>query len=1138
MNESNARRARRREVALPYEKTYPWEDERGSTVERTVEVNTEAKRMYAQQEQLLPTLALDKPSDPAAAEHLQNVGRCVLLLRDTTKRARKKNGPEHGPKLSPKRVIPSRFPEITPDVDEEDAGEPDRVEEEEDPVVTDGRIATMLMDQEWDTRAWNTVKVRTAVDTLYEEIEHSEDDSRRELATTMLLRLLETHEDAVDYVETTLPSLTNKAFQTLSKLTNNTKIFRMARLVAVLAEWFAHVLSSENAAKKSHHWRGVIFERTVNQRDYDPIVRTRLRSMHMIKFVELRHQFKVFREAIGPGGIPSSVTQAYITILYHLVKPQHDANSISDKTHNTVISDQRRILGSGVLVFIASLITKRQSREVIELVKGIVLEIVEGHGDEQIVEILQCNVVQRCNRLDEIEGLVARSSSEDRFIHQLGSKEACKALSRLARCPSNLVDARLRPSVTSPQVPEWPQALICDVMFRMHVLEDLIALIRNPSDAVEFAQVELDKVVAAVELTGYIRPLPYGESARDKFLKTHANHPHGIFSQEKLLQLVELVAPAILHVLREKSIGFDLVSACCVALSRLACTNAARSLLLAQGCLQTTLIHLPEILIATTMGKSSPKHQTVEFDSSVDDHGLLDVPAALYTLFGKLCAVADGRTGIMRAQVLPRLLKRMQLRHPTSRILDDECKSEIAVVIARLAMVNSVEGSTSELFLHFRVLELLTNVLKQHRGILLGQFTIASASKKTDEVKRWRLLVHAVGAIAALSQDVLVCVPRVVALGIVELLFPFLMRLGNPNPHLVSLQYDAVTIIRSIASFPFGEYHTYLTNVNGTDLDSVSSDEKKKLSSKGDKSVATTSPTIVMERVKQIGYDFAMELQNKPMALRDKKSVGELARETMAFINEHHQQQQRQLEQQRKSIAISITGSKDQHLGRSTVAGSPIHRGRASFPALPQSPLSRLDEISGSRSSPVVSRSTEATVPATPTSSAPSILVLDGGSKSPVSLNGVKIASTRPPGNNKPRPSSESPHNHHHYVFTRPKAKTKRRDQDPAYCLMLDPLFDSGSASMNSRRLPSSNVKITDEAQQDEVLNPCSFSQEVDHFGHYVNVQARRSKKGDRYFPSLGRIVASDTTFSPLSPKPGVDSPESKTLQQTRAALS
>ncbi|KAG6977499.1 hypothetical protein JG688_00000300, partial [Phytophthora aleatoria] len=139
------------------------------------------------------------------------------------------------PQQSPKRVIPSRFPEIAQDLDE-DAGEPNRVEEDEDPVVAEGRIATLLMDQEWDTRGWNSTKIQSAVETLYEEIEHSGDDSRRELATSMLLRLMETHEDAVDYVETSLPSLTNKAFRTLSKSTDNTKIFRMARLVAVLAE--------------------------------------------------------------------------------------------------------------------------------------------------------------------------------------------------------------------------------------------------------------------------------------------------------------------------------------------------------------------------------------------------------------------------------------------------------------------------------------------------------------------------------------------------------------------------------------------------------------------------------------------------------------------------------------------------------------------------------------------------------------------------------------------------------------------------------------------------------------------------------------------------------------------------------------
>ncbi|POM70885.1 Hypothetical protein PHPALM_12620, partial [Phytophthora palmivora] len=394
MNTSASRHGRC-DVTLPYEKTYPWEDERGSTIERTVNVNAEAKRVYAMQEQLIPTLALDRPLDPAASEHLQDVGRRVLILRDTTKRARKQNGTQLSPKQSPKRVIPSRFPEVASGLDEEDSGEPDRVEMNEDPVMAEGRISTMLMDQEWDTRAWNTTKIQTAVDTLYEEIEHSEDDSRRELAKTMLLRLMETHEgrifeltfvftplDAVDYVETSLPSLTNKAFRTLSKHTNNTKIFRMAQLVAVLAEWFAHVLSNENAVNKSigcllretelctrilqHHWRGVLFERTLNQRDCDPIVRTRLRSMHMIKFVELRHQFKVFREAIGPEGIPSSVTQAYITILYHLVKLQRGSESMSDKTRNIVLADQRRILGSGLLVCLAALVTRRQTREVIE----------------------------------------------------------------------------------------------------------------------------------------------------------------------------------------------------------------------------------------------------------------------------------------------------------------------------------------------------------------------------------------------------------------------------------------------------------------------------------------------------------------------------------------------------------------------------------------------------------------------------------------------------------------------------------------------------------------------------------------------------------------------------------------------------
>lgn len=52
----------------------------------------------------------------------------------------------------------------------------------------------MLMDQEWDTRTWTKGKIHAAVEALYSEIESAHDDARRELATTMLVRLLEVHE--------------------------------------------------------------------------------------------------------------------------------------------------------------------------------------------------------------------------------------------------------------------------------------------------------------------------------------------------------------------------------------------------------------------------------------------------------------------------------------------------------------------------------------------------------------------------------------------------------------------------------------------------------------------------------------------------------------------------------------------------------------------------------------------------------------------------------------------------------------------------------------------------------------------------------------------------------------------------------
>lgn len=119
---------------LSFEKPHPWEQKRGTTLERTVGVHNEAQRVYAQQKELLPTLRLEREPDPVAAEHVRDVGRRTRILRDQEGPARlqsKPGGPlQRAPATSPaKRVVPSRYPETDDAV-------------EEDPVALDGRIVS------------------------------------------------------------------------------------------------------------------------------------------------------------------------------------------------------------------------------------------------------------------------------------------------------------------------------------------------------------------------------------------------------------------------------------------------------------------------------------------------------------------------------------------------------------------------------------------------------------------------------------------------------------------------------------------------------------------------------------------------------------------------------------------------------------------------------------------------------------------------------------------------------------------------------------------------------------------------------------------------------------------------------------
>lgn len=713
----------------------------------------------------------------------------------------------------------------------------------------------------------------------------------------------------------------------------------------------------------------------------------------------------------------------------------------------------------------------------------------------------------QCNRLDEIEKVVARYSADARLVRRLGSKETCKALMHLARCSSSgssntsgigdgAVVARLRPSITSHQVPELPQAMICDVLFRLHVVEDLVAYVKPVDFSADSPEVETALTAAAVELAGHLRPLPYGEAARVKFFKMFGMHDHGRYASDKLMLLVEVAAPSILRVLRKTSLHVDLVDACCAALSRLACTNAACSALLVQGCLQTALMHLPEFLYDPKRDKASDKNKaaTSEWvvDSMADQHGMLGVPASLYTLLGKLCAVAEGRTAIMRAQVLPRILKRLQLDDRSSVSNDIQCKSEIAVVISRLAMVNAVEGNTSELFVHFGVLELLMRLLKAHHPNERDRPQMTTSTGNTgsshpprkSESKQLRVIDHVLGAIAALSQDLLVCVPKLVELGVLRLLSPFLgvNRPGDSNqPRSVradTVQLHAVQIIHSIAAYPFGEYHTHLASAGVSETRSGSSGKRQ-----GREVSAPPLASSLMEQVRRIGYDFAAELRGRQAAVSaGSKTVGDLARETLAVMNEKKTSNQHP-ELDSAAVPTRSSGGRrsvpraqtDNPYAVTSLSPSPTPASQrsptdscAAFPTLcspisrtassDQRPRRRPSREPSAESLPAAASVGSCAAFFPPTNAASSSPVVKIHPASPAKLNGVDLATTRPPGktatqsqsqqqqpgqsaaDSSPASSSLSPR----FIFATPKPKKRSSARDAAISsLMLDPLFDS-----------------------------------------------------------------------------------------------
>lgn len=120
-------------IELSYEALQPWDDVHGkTTLERMAKVSQDADQLIAQQTMLLPTVQVDPMRDIVRAEHLQEVGRRVLVLKENAKRPDKITRKLQA-QQEPKRVIASRFGE-----DDEDA-EAELTEEQQESLL-EGRI--------------------------------------------------------------------------------------------------------------------------------------------------------------------------------------------------------------------------------------------------------------------------------------------------------------------------------------------------------------------------------------------------------------------------------------------------------------------------------------------------------------------------------------------------------------------------------------------------------------------------------------------------------------------------------------------------------------------------------------------------------------------------------------------------------------------------------------------------------------------------------------------------------------------------------------------------------------------------------------------------------------------------------------
>ena len=287
-----------------------------------------------------------------------------------------------------------------------------------------------MLDIDWDTSGWTINEIESACSTLVTDCENtsSSKPKRRELATKMLVRLMDRHASAAKYVEVALETVVNRGLPTMN-FGIDEKVFNISHLLAALGPRLPDKLSRLNvvprvirmmlleldlAARVAQNRFRVRKKRAMMAHDLPPDVRARQRLMQNMKTDDLNGKWRLLRTSATGGCVPQDAKLAYMRLLL--------AMCARDSSKYYRMSRRQIVESNGLIAVISSTVVVGEMQEV---ACGLLLEIAQERSllrpvlQTQVVSSLalllrpSCTSDQKCMALDVLDMMGTNAMDSD-----------------------------------------------------------------------------------------------------------------------------------------------------------------------------------------------------------------------------------------------------------------------------------------------------------------------------------------------------------------------------------------------------------------------------------------------------------------------------------------------------------------------------------------------------------------------------------------------------------------------------------------------------------------------------------------------------------------------------------------------------